>query len=517
MSSLADQLKLGLDDGSASGGAGNGTELAKRADHLATGRLPYRELQQLYEEVADKLRKVANEKDELSLLAEQRQQAFQRTEAKYQEDMRALEVRLQKMGVEDRSRMDPLRNLHGNIQDTINSIQNKTARVLQDQERDLIRAFRARLADVTVELENERRRSESGSAEWVARCRKLTEELEWLRDLTDKLTSENKSVLKDNRRFKRQMKTQEEDREFLIKQLVSVKKENARLRYSFDQLMAGNVQSIGLAPTDQQQPLLPPGTGNISSITGMPMSQSKGALRAGTPVTGGLGTPFGSGSRSAMPSRPQSAFVGAASTGGMGRPGTAGTSRPGTAAPGMIQQQQSTGALDSEKEFRYKALVNKLQRQVEDDAKKYRVLKTNYTAELAGRTELQAFVKKCIDDVRQDMAERGRSATLRRAQGAHRATSAGAMRAKQALPPPIDPRTIPLSEFTPQDRINVRPHARERGADRRQQLGWSRRAAWRWNGDGYCVSAHPRCFSFACLPVCLLLVGRVGSSAPWAR
>lgn len=77
----------------------------------------------------------------------------------------------------------------------------------------------------------------------MARCRKLTEELEWLRDLTDKLTAENKSVLKENRRFKRQMKTQEEDREFLIKQLVSVKKENARLRYSFDQVTTETVRS----------------------------------------------------------------------------------------------------------------------------------------------------------------------------------------------------------------------------------------------------------------------------------
>ena len=70
----------------------------------------------------------------------------------------------------------------------------------------------------------------------MSRCRKLTEELEWLRDLTDKLTSENKNVLKDNRRFKRQMKTQEEDREFLIKQLVAVKRENARLRYTIEQV-----------------------------------------------------------------------------------------------------------------------------------------------------------------------------------------------------------------------------------------------------------------------------------------
>ena len=36
----------------------------------------------------------------------------------------------------------------------------------------------------------------------------------------DKLTAENKNVLKQNRTLKRQLATQAEDREFLVKQLV---------------------------------------------------------------------------------------------------------------------------------------------------------------------------------------------------------------------------------------------------------------------------------------------------------
>jgi hypothetical protein len=425
---------------------------------LSSGRLPYRELQQLYEETQERLRRVCNEKDEISLLAQQRQEAFLRSEEKYKDDMRLLEVRLQTLGAEDRSRMEPLRNLHGNIQDTILSIQNKTARVLQDQERDLIRAFRARLADVTVELENERRRAESGSAEWVARCRKLTEELEFLRDLTDKLTSENKSVLKDNRRFKRQMKTQEEDREFLIRQLVSVKKENARLRYSFDQLAAGTGAAAQIGPDQQQQQQL---GATVSSITGQPFSSSRPALRAGTPVTDSAGnrpstaTPFGGAQRS---SRPQSAFAGGGST----RGSTASGSRPGTAA--LNVNYASTGSLgsalnghgqtmDEDKESRYKSMLSKLQRQVEDGQKALRSLRTAHTAELASRNELQTFLRRCIDDVRQDMAERGRSATLRRAASASRSRSSNGRNSMP--PPPLDPRQIPLAEFTPQDRINV--------------------------------------------------------------
>lgn len=69
-----------------------------------------------------------------------------------------------------------------------------------------------RLAEVSEELEKERRKvlhacsyqppsnlvypdcmllwlqNESGSVEWVQRCRKLTDELEWLRKSVDKVT-----------------------------------------------------------------------------------------------------------------------------------------------------------------------------------------------------------------------------------------------------------------------------------------------------------------------------------------
>src|SRR6185437_12751692 len=128
--SVADDLCSLRDDSvSVDGNTNNKSRLGGVSESITSGRLPYRDLQHLYEELNDKFRKLSNEKDELALIAQQRQQAFLRTEEKYAEDMRLLEVRLQRMGLEEKSRMEPIRNLHGNIQDTINSIQNKTARV----------------------------------------------------------------------------------------------------------------------------------------------------------------------------------------------------------------------------------------------------------------------------------------------------------------------------------------------------------------------------------------------------
>ena len=130
--------------------------------------------------------------------------------------------------------LQSLRAQHSLIQTSISSIQHRTARILHDQERELIRAFRLRLSEVTVELSEERKRSESGSAEWVQRCRKLSEELEWLKALTEKLTGDNRELQKEAKRTRKTMKTMEEDRDFLIQQLVACKKETARLRQQSD-------------------------------------------------------------------------------------------------------------------------------------------------------------------------------------------------------------------------------------------------------------------------------------------
>ena len=126
--------------------------------------------------------------------------------------------------------LQSLRDKHGLIQSTISTIQHKTARILHDQERELIRAFRLRLTTLTAELEAERQRSASGSAEWVSRCKRLSEEMEWTRGLVEQLGEENKGLTKEVKRMRKAMRVQEEDREFLIKQLIGAKRENARLR-----------------------------------------------------------------------------------------------------------------------------------------------------------------------------------------------------------------------------------------------------------------------------------------------
>ena len=79
-----------------------------------------------------------------------------------------------------------MRHLHENVLHNIEQVQENTQRILQEQERDLLRAFRAKLFDVQTELERANARAASGAEEWVERTKKLEKEVEWARETADR-------------------------------------------------------------------------------------------------------------------------------------------------------------------------------------------------------------------------------------------------------------------------------------------------------------------------------------------
>lgn len=103
-----------------------------------------------------------------------------------------------------------------------------------EQERDLLRAFRARLFDVQTELEQERSKSDDGASVWIEKNRQLEKDLDWAKEMADRLERVNQALTRENARLKTEFKTQEDDREFLIRQLVAAKKDNARLRQELE-------------------------------------------------------------------------------------------------------------------------------------------------------------------------------------------------------------------------------------------------------------------------------------------
>jgi hypothetical protein len=131
-------------------------------------------------------------------------------------------------------RITYLKSVHGKILGSVELVQDRTAKILQEQERDLLRAFRARLFDVQTELEKEKSKKDDGATAWIEKSRALEGEKEWAKEVADRLERTNQALKQENERLKAQFVSQEEDRGFMVQQLIMVKKDNTSLRAEFE-------------------------------------------------------------------------------------------------------------------------------------------------------------------------------------------------------------------------------------------------------------------------------------------
>ena len=101
---------------------------------------------------------------------DRRQASYLRRERDYRTRVKLLEEELEKFkshrtqALDAREQMEQVRDMHETILGNIEHVQEQTARILAEQERDLLRAFRARLFDVQTELEKEKTKAQEGSS-----------------------------------------------------------------------------------------------------------------------------------------------------------------------------------------------------------------------------------------------------------------------------------------------------------------------------------------------------------------
>ena len=81
-----------------------------------------------------------------------------------------------------------------------------------EQEADLLRAFRARLFDVQAELDMEKSKTDDGASVWIEKNRQLEKDLDWAKEMADRLERMNQGLVQENQRLKTENKTQEDDR-----------------------------------------------------------------------------------------------------------------------------------------------------------------------------------------------------------------------------------------------------------------------------------------------------------------
>lgn len=93
-----------------------------------------------------------------------------------------------------------------------------------------MRAFRARLQDVSKDLEAQRSRKGEHSTELQARHRRVVAELHEAQELAQTFDRKNQQLAAENQKLLEKLRTREDDRQALLKELVLSRKESGRLR-----------------------------------------------------------------------------------------------------------------------------------------------------------------------------------------------------------------------------------------------------------------------------------------------
>lgn len=184
--------------------------------------------------IGDLQRQLDEERDKNRQLEDQfkfRVGSFVKRETQAKKTIESLERQLQdRTDDEHKQRMGVIRNMHDSVISGLECIQNNTAKILQDQEKDLMRAFRARLQDVSKELEAQRNKKGDYSAELQARHRRVVAELHASQELAQIFDKKNQQLHAENQKLQEKLRTREDDRQCLLKELVMAKKEVARLK-----------------------------------------------------------------------------------------------------------------------------------------------------------------------------------------------------------------------------------------------------------------------------------------------
>jgi len=124
--------------------------------------------------------------------------------------------------------------MHSEVQEKVGLVQIRTAKLVQDQEQELLRAFKQRLSDVQAELETEKMGSskEGGVVAWMDKSKAFEIKADQERERADKEDRIFTGRAKEKEMLEVNLKLQKDDRDQLIKQLVTVKKHNTALRSS---------------------------------------------------------------------------------------------------------------------------------------------------------------------------------------------------------------------------------------------------------------------------------------------
>ncbi|GMI30665.1 hypothetical protein TeGR_g9353 [Tetraparma gracilis] len=298
-------------------------------------------------------------------------------------------------------------SMHETIQENVDMVQERTTKILQEQERDLLRAFRARLFDVQTELDREKRSTDDGNAKEIEENKKLKKDLEWQRDGNDRLEKRNAVIIEENKKLKSKYSTQEKDRNYLIQALVEEKRKSARLS-----------QDCEKAERENQR---------LQKIVAGYTSKSGGRGMGGTLDSFDFNSP------------------------GHHHGGRPGGARPGTTG-GM-------GSLvDTGQDTKYKEIIRRHKRLLDNERSNLAKARERYVMEVRQRTEMEVLLRDAVEDVKTEIAKKskgGRGGGIHGKMQASSAAMGGSDRKQSILGTAAGSGGVTVDDFTTDDRDRV--------------------------------------------------------------
>ncbi|CAD8136847.1 unnamed protein product [Paramecium octaurelia] len=311
--------------------------------------------------------------NQLELELKNRQERFVNREIEYRKTIEELQSELRaKTALDqgDRKIMENIYKDHNKIIEGINNIQLRTSKILVDQERDIIRFFNNKINEIKKQFEEERIKKGKNDQEYIEKENQLISELEWIKNIAQKIDNENHSLMQKYKELKIQYQTQENDREMLLKELIMKKKKNAILKSQIQQYekLLNEVQKDEVEQDDQSfdqpsyQDIVRPGSKakvRIRSVKNLAQSQNK--LNKDEQLSKN---------------------------------------------PSQIQQQQLQGSQSIQQTLsRYEKTIKSLQSTLKKEQKRVRELKQLYIKEMQSKSELEVILRKCIDDIKEEIIQ----------------------------------------------------------------------------------------------------------------
>ncbi len=336
--------------GGASGGSGGGASAGGGSGGRKFQKDATVNYYELYTQLLNKYELLVADNIKQKDLFKLRQETFVRREKRSKEKLDELTEKLRlsvTMKGDSRDQMDQLHSLKKMIQTKIQTMKGETHKQLEERQAQYQRHVDDIIQDYRQQLAEERRKNSTGVKEWNEKSRTLKENLKSATVKAVELDEKNNILLKENQRLKIQYQAQQDDREYLSRINAKLKRENEKLRMEMKEMELEMETYKTIAD---------------SNITQMQNSQEY----------------------SQLPSRSESALGDSTTT-----------------SPERVLENGDHGP---EREKRMLETINKLKKMLDQERKNGKAIRNAHMFALSERSELEVFLRQCIDDVRLDIS-----------------------------------------------------------------------------------------------------------------